>query len=244
MSGWRPIRAASRAMYFDAMSSSGDGALRPRNSVAPRNRTYGFMSSAEMSFTPFDCADAPAERPRLNTYAIDHDTSRRILTPHLPSRRLIKVSNRMPAPRRTGARRSPGHPAVTPAKAGVQDHRSSVSCNGWAGRIERPFVRRRDGQDPDALVRRQRQCLRACRHVDRVGEQVRVRVRVVAAVGRMSMRGEPGDRRALDEARRQARELLHRPHPRRRAGRRRGRSGPRGTGSSRAFQIRLSHWPM
>ncbi len=37
----------------------------------------------------------------------------------------------------------------------------------------------------------------------------------------------PRDRRRLDVARRQPRELRHRPHPRRRAWRRRGRAGPR-----------------
>ena len=62
MSGFRPIRSASRAMYRDAMSSSTDGAGRPRNSLAPRNRIGTFMSAAVISFTPRAPA-APARPP-------------------------------------------------------------------------------------------------------------------------------------------------------------------------------------
>jgi hypothetical protein len=70
------MRAASTAMYFDAMSSSADGALRPRNSFDPRNVRYGFISAAEMVFAPFDWADTEAERPPTRTHVINHEARR------------------------------------------------------------------------------------------------------------------------------------------------------------------------
>ncbi len=71
----------------------------------------------------------------------------------------------------------------------------------------RAFVRDRDGEQADAFVVGQQERPRARGHVERVGEEVRVGVSLLRAVRVVSVRGEPGERRALDEAGLQPREL-------------------------------------
>src|SRR6266498_573262 len=62
------------------------------------------------------------------------------------------------------------------------------------------FVRHGDRHNADLVVIRQGYRLRIGRQVDSVSEQIRVRVIFVSAVSCMTMRGEPCQRRALNEA--------------------------------------------
>src|SRR5947209_1605908 len=64
-----------------------------------------------------------------------------------------------------------------------------------------PFVRDGDGHDANLIVVRKSQRPRAGRKLDDVGEEVRVGVGVARAGGGVSVRGEPGQRGLLDEAR-------------------------------------------
>src|SRR5437879_11511000 len=59
-------------------------------------------------------------------------------------------------------------------------------------------------QDANAIVVGQRQRSRTPRYVERVSKQVGICVRFGAAVGGASLRAEPSDIRALDEARAQS----------------------------------------
>jgi hypothetical protein len=64
------------------------------------------------------------------------------------------------------------------------------------------FVRHADRQNSDFIVVRKHQFLCARRKIDGVGEQVRIRIRFILAVGCMPVIAIPCDRRRLDKSRR------------------------------------------
>src|SRR3989442_6390801 len=94
---------------------------------------------------------------------------------------------------------------------------SSHQCVVYGlSRVHLPtLIRHGDRQNADFVVIRQCQRLGIRRHIEEIGKQVGIGIRLISAVGGMAMRGKPRHGRALDKARRKALILQHNPGPRR-----------------------------